>query len=92
MLTAERVSEVLEAAGVKKFWDDVRVLERRPGVLVALYVRYHDITFDELHALSIALGTRRINIDNEIREDGYCETCRHSYVVTVVTVLDPIVQ
>lgn len=58
--------------------------------LVVMEVRYHDITFEDLVKVSEALGTTRINLDNDVREGGYCETCRYSYTVTVLTAWDAV--
>lgn len=72
------------------FIHDVRI---KPGQakdreLVVIEVRYHDVCFDDLARISKALGTTRINLGSEVREGGYCETCRHSYSVTVMTAWD----
>lgn len=42
------------------------------------------VTFDDLQILSSRLGTTKINLGTQTRDEGYCESC-HSYygVVTV---------
>jgi hypothetical protein len=56
--------------------------------LVVIELESFDITFESLVEVSKALGTTRINLDNDVREGGYCETCRYSYTVTVLTAWD----
>jgi hypothetical protein len=66
---------------VNESWD-------KKGMIAVIEIQYHDITFEDLQKVSDALGTTKINVDNDVREGGYCETCRYSYSVTVLTVMD----
>lgn len=49
-------------------------------------LRYHETTFSDLEKLSIAFGTKDINLGTERRDDGYCETCSYSYTVNTIRV------
>lgn len=66
----------------------VRPSELGDHEIVAIELQYYDIKFEDLVEVSKALGTTRINIDSDVRERGYCETCRYSYTVTVLTAWD----
>src|SRR5690242_6953133 len=89
-LTDGAVNEALRAAGLDFAAGNATVEDNalKTDKLVKIELHYHDITFEELQAISKALGTTKINLDNETREGGYCETCRYSYSVTVLTVMD----
>jgi hypothetical protein len=78
------------AAHGAAFATDVRVEPNKLGnhEIVVIEVRYHDISFEDLVKVSKALGTTRINLDSQTREGGFCETCRYSYSITVLTVWD----
>lgn len=82
------VRHVLNDGGVD--WFDSIVIE--PGSkgqqLVIIHARFHDVSFEDLQRVSGLLGTTKINMDSEVREGGYCETCRYSYSITVLTVSD----
>lgn len=89
-ITVGSVNDALLSAGIEKFWTSISVQPStldKASPVIAIDVRYHDVTFEELSAISEALGTRAINLDNQVREGGYCETCRYSYTVTIITVL-----
>lgn len=88
-LSIERVREALLGL---PFISDVRLepSQMKDRELVVMEVRYHDVCFEDLVKVSKALGTTRINLDNQVREGGYCETCRYSYSVTVLTAWDAV--
>lgn len=89
-LTAGSVRNRLLECSINEFWSHIGVRpSSTPGdpPLVVIEVKHHDITFQDLVEISVALSTTRINLDNEVREGGYCETCRYSYSVTVLTVM-----
>jgi hypothetical protein len=48
---------------------------------------FDKVTFDNLAEASALFGTKAINVGSEEREGGYCETCRYSYSVAIVTVV-----
>lgn len=83
------IKKALHGYGLS-FVDEVRVQPstRSMGEIVAIEIRYHDITYEDLRKISDLFGTTKINIDNEVREEGYCETCRHSYNVTTLTIME----
>lgn len=94
-ITIGSVKDALLAAGLKQFWQGIDVKPSqldKVSPVIAIDVRYHDVTFDELSAISEALGTRHINLDNQVREGGYCETCRYSYSVTIITVMGAVLK
>ena len=83
------VDAALKAAGLNFTYDlEVKDSWDKKGKIASIELQYHDITFEDLQAVSQALGTTKINVDSETREGGYCETCRYSYSVTVITVMD----
>ena len=55
--------------------------------IVVVEALFHDVTFADLEYLSETFGTKQINLDHDVREGGYCDTCRYSYTVTVITVM-----
>ena len=71
-------------------FDWVSDVKRTEKGSIVIEVRYHDITFEDLEKISNLFQTKKINLDNDVREGGYCETCRYSYSVTVLTVIDPV--
>ena len=89
-LTDFAVNEALRAAGLDFAAGHATVEDNalRTDKLVKIELRYHDITFEELQEISKALGTTKINLDSETREGGYCDTCRYSYSITVLTAMD----
>lgn len=82
ILSKDGVQGALNARGLS--WAAVKEIR---SDLVALECRYHDVTFEDLQKVSELFGTAKINLDNEIREGGYCETCRYSYSITVLTIM-----
>lgn len=88
-VTYANVDAALKAAGVPFSYDlEVKDSWDKKGKIASVEINYHDITFDDLTMVSKALGTSKINLDSQTREGGYCETCRYSYTVTVLTVMD----
>ncbi len=44
------------------------------------------ITYNMLDKLSKAFKTDFINLSSESRTEGYCETCRYTYTVNVISI------
>ena len=88
-LSIERVREALSDL---PFISAVRLepSQMKDRELVVMEVRYHDVSFEDLVRVSKALGTTQINLDSQVRESGYCETCRYSYSITVLTAWDAV--
>lgn len=63
-------------------------VDETPSSSWVLEARRHDVTLDDLAKISMLFGTTKINIGSEAREGGYCDTCRHSYSVSVITVME----
>lgn len=88
----ENVCVALHNAGLTFSYDvEVKDSWDKQGKIAVIEIENHDISFEDLSKVATSLGTNKINIDNQVREGGYCETCRYSYSVTVLTVMDIVI-
>lgn len=88
-MTDEDVISKLALAGLPFSYEvDVKPSWDKKSEIVIIEVRSHDVTFEDISKISLALGTTKINLGSEVREGGYCETCAFSYTIDVITVMD----